>query len=201
MWFIKVVIKKILLQFPIILMLFVINSSTAQEYCFVEKYPELIIDSSVYKPLEVISHSILNCNDFLKDSFFIDISISKKEDFLLFNLDVSEGSLPRVNNDTIYGSIKIGGVNYVFYSYDQDTNVINNGINTFLKQTSNYKYIKYHYQVDEPIGSMYHRWPLGCEKCKVAINVFSTNNIKKSIRRKKAIIYTKLCLSVSDINE
>ncbi len=182
-------------------MLFLLNNSYAQKNSFTKKYPELILDSSLYKPLEVISQSVLSCKDFLKDSFFIDITISKKDNFLLFNLDISEGSLPLANNDTIYGSIKIGGVNYVFYSYNQGANIINSDLDVFLKQTTSSKYIKYHYQANEPIGSMYQMWPLDCEGCKIVMTVSSTNNIKKSIPRKKAVIYTELCLSILDTNE
>jgi len=83
-------------------------------------FPKLSLDTVLYNYLDSISLFLLDCDDFIQDSFYVNVytKYNNKMDYLIFDVDVSEGSIEFPDEIfKIYGSLLINKVQFVFTYY------------------------------------------------------------------------------------
>lgn len=193
----KIIIRLLvftILSLPFVSYVYQKDISFDKELCTSNKqlFPKLILDTVFYSYLDSISGYLLDCNDFIKDSFFVEVNTryNNKMDYLVFDVDVSEGLIVFPNeNFKVYGSLLINEVQFIFTYYSDSLIPPTKYINSFAKLQPDSLSVcyKYYHDLDFDRRILYRMWPI-CEKCIEESRIIYSKNAR-------SVMYTEICFS------
>lgn len=155
-------------------------------------FPKLSLDTVLYNYLDSISLFLLDCDDFIQDSFYVNVytKYNNKMDYLIFDVDVSEGLIVYPNeNFKVYGSLLINEVQFIFTYYSDSLIPPPKYIDSFAELQSDSLSVcyKYDYELDFDQRILYNMWPI-CEKCIEESRIIYSENAR-------SVLYTEICFS------
>lgn len=153
-------------------------------------FPKLNIDTVLYSYLDSIGVSLLNCEDFIQDSFLVEIrtEYNNKMDYIIFMVGVSEGSIELQSKKyNIYGSLLINNIQYVFTYYTDSLIPPPKSINSFIELCNDSIQVTYHNYNNLSCNDMFlfRMWPV-CEGCREDYHIIYSKNAR-------SVLYTDIC--------